>query len=73
MELSIISMADHQIRAGDFCTSTSGEYSISIYTCSRFRHGNQRISTQKPGLTVNLRAFTSPSCRNQTVLRGVQL
>jgi len=30
-------------------------------------------STTKPGLSIHSRAFTSSSCRNQTVLRGVQL
>jgi len=32
-------MADHQIRAGDFCTSTSEEYSISIYSIGLMEDG----------------------------------
>jgi IS5 family transposase len=27
---------------------------VKTSVCGRFRHGNQRISTQKPGLTINL-------------------
>jgi hypothetical protein len=41
--------------------------------CSRLRHGKKRISPPKPGLTIHSPAFSSPSCRNQTVLRGVQM
>ncbi|MGE3746116.1 MAG: hypothetical protein AB7G25_10495, partial [Sphingomonadaceae bacterium] len=41
--------------------------------CSRLRHGNQRISPPETGTHIHSRAFTSPPCRNQTVLRGVQL